>query len=333
MSKIPITVLAGFLGSGKTTLLNQLLKTRRDENVVVIMNEFGDVGIDHELVLTIEEERIFQINNGCMCCILREDLLDMFQAILTVAEESKWKIDQIIIETSGLADPSPIIQTIIRTPLLNQYFSLDSVLTLVDAGNALYQLKNYPEAVEQVAFSDRAYLTKTDITEKDEVAKVKQELADINPFIDIIVLDSQTEQYKNVIGLNLFDGSTQKRSEEKDIDHMIENLEHHHGEQVHSHNHSAVDSFVIAFNEPIEEGHFIQWLEMLVTQYGMNLIRYKGILNVLHQEKQVILQGVNRAFRVAEGEEWKEEPKTKIVLIGKNLPEKEITALLVENVV
>lgn len=175
MGLIPLTVLTGFLGSGKTTLLNQLMKDTRDENVVIIVNEYGDVGIDHPLVLTNEQEKIFQMNNGCMCCILREDLIDMFLAILQVAEKGSapdrstnyWN-------KCGLAEHSPIAQTIIRIPLLNEHFIVDSLITLVDAKNGLYQLENYNEAVEQVAYADKIFLTKTDLINTREVNRLKK---------------------------------------------------------------------------------------------------------------------------------------------------------------
>lgn len=345
MSLIPITVLTGFLGSGKTTLLNKLMKDTKDENVVIIVNEYGDVGIDHQLVLSNEQEQIFQMNNGCMCCVLREDLIDMFLAILQVAEKGSTSIDRIIIETSGLAEPSPIAQTIIRTPLLNEHFVIDSLITLVDAKNGFYQLENYNEAVEQVAFADKIFLTKTDLTDTSEVNILKKELNKINSLVDTAVLNMNTVTYEDIVGLDLFDRSISgAKNVNADIDHMINNHtdnqhqqsghhDHDHNHEGHDHGshhhiHTDVDTFVITSNSPLPEEQVISWLRLLIFQYGMDLMRYKGILSIEGQPCQIVLQGVNMAYKLEEGQAWKGFPETKIVLIGKNLPQKEITDLL-----
>lgn len=325
MSVIPVTILTGFLGSGKTTLLNQLMQTKGEEKVVIIVNEFGDTSIDHELILSDERERIFQLSNGCMCCVVREDLAEMFLAILSVAKDSPSGFDRVIIETSGLAEPSPIAQTIIRTPVLSEHFVIDSILTLVDVKNAHYQLENYTEAVEQVAFADKLLLTKTDQVSTQETKKIAKELEAINPFVDKWKLNFN-EIYSDLIGLDLFDHSSKQNSEiENDIEHMMENHEHHY----HDHVHTPVNSFVIHSEDSFSEKHIMRWIQILIQKYGMDLMRYKGILNIEGNEKQLILQGVNMAFRIEEGEEWRNDPATKIVLIGKNLPEKNIREMLI----
>jgi G3E family GTPase len=326
-----VTILTGFLGAGKTTLLNQLMQSKGDEKVIIIVNEFGDTSIDHELVLVDEDERIFQMNNGCMCCILREDLAEMFLDILTIVKESGIAIHRVIIETSGLAEPSPIAQTIVRTPLLNEHFMIDSILTLVDTQNAEYQLDHYPEATEQVAFADRLLLTKTEAVPKQELHVLKQKLAKINPFIDQECVHGNL-QFADLIGLQLFDHGLDNEEIEADIDHMIDNHEHHHHDHEsheHHHVHTPVNSFVIRLEEALPEKQVILWIRQLIQLYGMDLMRYKGLLNIEGYNQPVVLQGVNMAFRLEEGESWQEKPITKIVLIGKELPEAEIRALLV----
>ncbi len=335
MSLIPVTILTGFLGSGKTTLLNQLMQSKGDEKVIIIINEFGDTSIDHELVLIDEEERIFQMNNGCMCCILREDLAEMFLSILSVVEESDLAIDRVIIETSGLAEPSPIAQTIVRTPLLNEHFMIDSILTLVDAKNAEYQLAHYPEATEQVAFADRVLLTKTEEVSEEELSELQQKLAEINPFIDQETIHSNL-QFNDLIGLQLFDHGFDNTDIETDIDRMIDKHEHHRHEHhthdhEHHHVHTPVNSFVIQMEEALSEKQVVLWIRHLIQLYGMDLMRYKGILNIDGYDRPVVLQGVNMAFRLEEGEVWQGKPMTKIVLIGKDLPEEKIIDLLVHN--
>ncbi len=335
MPLIPVTILTGFLGSGKTTLLNQLLKSKGDEKVIIIINEFGDTSIDHELVLIDEQERIFQMNNGCMCCILREDLAEMFLDILAIVEESQIAIDRVIVETSGLAEPSPIAQTIIRTPVLSERFMIDSILTLVDAKNAAYQLENYPEAIEQIGFADKLLLTKTTDVPAEEVSELQRKLAAINPFVDQVKITA-TEKFYDLIGLDLFDQGLDNQDVEQEINHMIDNHhhheEHHHGhDHEHQHVHTLVDSFVIQIEEPLAEKQVILWLRQLIQLYGMDLMRYKGLLNIEGYERPVILQGVNMAFRLEEGDTWQDQPVTKIVVIGKNLPEEKIREVLVKN--
>lgn len=351
MNKIPVTVLTGFLGSGKTTLLNQLMKQKQNERVVIIMNEYGETGIDHELVLVDENEQIYQMNNGCICCVLREDLHAMFTAILVAHDQNKLELDRILIETSGLAEPSPIAQTILRSPDLAERLALDTVFTLVDAENALYQLRNFNESVEQIAFADRILMTKTDLAGEMKTKLVVDEIREISPFAEIKFLDINSVKYNDIIGLNLFDQELgQLNDVEAGIDAMLmresAHHEHHHDhhghshdhdhehehEHEHEHHHSEVDAFSIVIDEAIDSQKLSVWLNILINKFGMDLLRYKGILNIKDMNHQVILQGVNMAFRTDYGKEWGDKRQTKIVLIGKNLPENIIRGLLQENV-
>lgn len=346
MDLIPITILTGFLGAGKTTLLNRLMQSNPGENVVIIVNEYGDVSIDHQLVLA-EEEKIIQLNNGCMCCILREDLVDLFSSILQVAKNGSAPIDRIIIETSGLAEPSPIAQTILRTPIINQHFVIDSILTVVDAVNGAYQLQHYSEAKEQVAFADKILLTKTELTQEKQVQQLKKELSICNPFIAIETLNLETVDYGQLIGLDLFDHTlTGSHKVEEDINQMLshqhvnghrENNAHdhpsshsgqgEHGEHPHHHHHTIVDSLALTVDEVMEKETFFYRLQLLISKYGMKIMRYKGILYLKGERRQYILQGVNMVFKIEEGRNWINQPQTKIVLIGRDLPQKEIRAL------
>lgn len=317
MNRIPVTILTGFLGSGKTTLLNQLMQSKTDENVVIIINEFGDTGIDHELVLNNTDERIYQMNNGCMCCILRDDLAEMFSAILSAVAAKDITVNRIIIETSGLAEPSPIAQTIVRIPMLSEHLVVDSILTLVDAENALHQLRHYHESVEQIAFADRVLLSKTDQVDGLTSQLVRKAVREINPFIEIVDLDIDKVHYHDIVGLDLFDHSVGSvHGIEEGIDAMI-SQEHDH----HDHHHSDIDAFSIVINEPLDERAAALWLNTLVTQYGMDLLRYKGILNIKGKSHQVIIQGINMAYRTDHGKQWGQNRQTKFVIIGKNLPE------------
>lgn len=329
--KIPVTVLTGFLGAGKTTLLNRIIRQNENENIIVIVNEFGETGIDHQLVLLNEEERIYQMNNGCMCCVLRDDLVEMFFSILSARDNSELKIDRIIIETSGLAEPSPIAQTILRTPVLSDHLVVDSILTLVDVENALYQMRNYNESVEQVAFADRVLLTKTTPENSVKTQLVIQTLKDINPFVEIKELDINTVSFDEIIGLDLFDRATSSAAHvDEDINAMLERKHHHDHDHEHDHHHSEVDSFSIVLDAALEESKLATWLNLLILQYGMDLLRYKGILNLKDVDNQVVLQGINMAFRTDIGKKWEGLRQTKIVIIGRNLPESQIRQLLFE---
>lgn len=344
MNKIPVTILTGFLGAGKTTLLNKLMVSNTKEKVIVIINEFGETSIDHEFVLANDNERIYQMENGCMCCILRDDLVEMFYNIIEARKANEIEVDRIIIETSGLAEPSPIAQTILRTPMISEVLLVDSIISLVDVENSLHQFRHYNESVEQVAYADLVYLTKTENVDDLKKTTVKDEVHRINPFVEIKELDLTTVEFSDVVGLDLFDRSLSSvASVEKDIDVMLEREESHehhdhdhdhdHGDHDHDHHHSDIDAFSIVIDEPIDAEKFEVWLNMLIVRYGMDLMRYKGILNIKDEPHQVVLQGVNMAFKTDLGKPWGNDRQTKIVLIGKNLPEDIIRSLLVEHVI
>lgn len=327
---IPVTILTGFLGAGKTTLLNKIIKEKSDENIILIINEFGETGIDHELVLLNDNEKIYQMNNGCICCILREDLADMFYTIIQARDRGDFKADRIVIETSGLAEPSPIAQTIVRTPMFAENLIVDSILTLVDADHGLHQLSHYEESVEQVAFADLVYLTKVNDSNKHQLDELKSAIKAINPYVDIKVLDLEQTHFKDIIGLDLFDRSaTSVDHVEADVEGMLEREhEHHHDHdhdhEHHHHHHSAIDAFSVVIDEALDEEKLDDYLESLIINYGANLLRYKGILNIKGQDKQIVLQGINMAFRSDEGKDWKDKRQTKVVFIGKDLSEDEI---------
>lgn len=336
MQQIPVTIFTGFLGAGKTTLLNVMMKKKGDGNIIVIINEFGETGIDHELVLVSEDEQIYQMNNGCMCCVLRDDLVQMFVAILMAHEEGKIAVDRILIETSGLAEPSPIAQAIIRTPVLSEKLAVDSILTLVDVENGLHQLRTYNESVEQVAFADRIFLTKLNPDNSLKARLVEETVRAINPFVRIEKLDIDSVQFSDVIGLDLFDRSLSSvAAVEGDLDDMLAREEeshhhHHHGdEDEHGHHHhSDIDAFSIVIDEAIDSLKLESWLNIIIMQYGMDLLRYKGVLNLRGQERQVVLQGINMAFRTDIGKPWEGERQSKILIIGKKIPETIIRKLL-----
>ena len=239
-SKIPVTIVSGFLGAGKTTLINKVLKEKHGEHIAIVINEFGEIGVDHQFVLDVEEE-IYQMDNGCLCCTLRTDIADMLKSILMVKEQNGIKVDRVLFETTGLADPAPIAQTFINVPFLNEHFILDAVLTVVDSKNFLYQTTHQTEPAKQVGFADKIFMSKHSLVDDTIYAKVINEVRSINPFAEIQDLDARPVEMKDMFGLELFYAS------EKKILEMQENSEeeyceacghtHAHGEHDHHHHH------------------------------------------------------------------------------------------------
>ena len=239
-SKIPVTIVSGFLGAGKTTLINKVLKEKHGEHIAVVINEFGEIGVDHQFVLDVEEE-IYQMDNGCLCCTLRTDIADMLKSILMVKEQNGIKVDRVLFETTGLADPAPIAQTFINVPFLNEHFILDAVLTVVDSKNFLYQTTHQTEPAKQVGFADKIFMSKHSLVDDTIYTKVINEVRSINPFAEIQDLDAHPVEMKDMFGLELFYAS------EKKILEMQENSEeeyceacghtHAHGEHDHHHHH------------------------------------------------------------------------------------------------
>ena len=239
-SKIPVTIVSGFLGAGKTTLINKVLKEKHGEHIAVVINEFGEIGVDHQFVLDVKEE-IYQMDNGCLCCTLRTDIADMLKSILMVKEQNGIKVDRVLFETTGLADPAPIAQTFINVPFLNEHFILDAVLTVVDSKNFLYQTTHQTEPAKQVGFADKIFMSKHSLVDDTIYAKVINEVRSINPFAEIQDLDARPVEMKDMFGLELFYAS------EKKILEMQENSEeeyceacghtHAHGEHDHHHHH------------------------------------------------------------------------------------------------
>lgn len=242
--KIPVTIVSGFLGAGKTTLINKVLKEKHGEHIAVVINEFGEIGVDHQFVLDVEEE-IYQMDNGCLCCTLRTDIADMLKSILMVKEQNGIRVDRVLFETTGLADPAPIAQTFINVPFLNEHFILDAVLTVVDSKNFLYQTAHQPEPAKQVGFADKIFMSKHSLVDETIYTKVINEVRSINAFAEIQDLDARPVHMSDMFGLELFYAS------EKKILEMQEHAEeeyceecghtHAHGDHDHDHHHHDHD--------------------------------------------------------------------------------------------
>ena len=362
--KIPVTIVSGFLGAGKTTLINKVLKEKHGEHIAVVINEFGEIGVDHQFVFDVEEE-IYQMDNGCLCCTLRTDIADMLKSILMVKEQNGIRVDRVLFETTGLADPAPIAQTFINVPFLNEHFILDAVLTVVDSKNFLYQTAHQPEPAKQVGFADKIFMSKHSLVDETIYAKVINEVRSINAFAEIQDLDARPVHMSDMFGLELFYASEKKilemqeHAEEEyceecghthahgdhDHDHHHHDHDHEHHDHDHEHehehdhhdhdhehhhhhshsHHSGINSFVIETEKPLVLANINEWLNELVYIYGPELYRYKGILNVEGLDYQIIFQGVQMSFDISRGRDWKDTKRgSTLVFIGKNLPENQL---------
>ena len=303
--RTPVTILTGFLGSGKTTLLNRILKEHHGRRIAVIENEFGEAGVDSELLLQ-SEEQVVEMNNGCICCTVRDDLVRILKTLLT----RQGDFERVIIETTGLADPGPVVQTFIAEPMIQLAYRLDSVVTLVDAVHAATQLDAQHEAREQIAFADRIFITKGDIAGPAQVEAVKSLICAINPRTPVEEAHFGNVPIDQVLDLHGFD-----------LDAILD-MEPDFLEEGHHHHHSDIASFVLRERYPLDPEKLEIWLSVLGTNFGSDLLRYKGVLNISGNPKRVVFQGVHMLMGATDGAPWAaDEPRDSVlVFIGRRLP-------------
>jgi G3E family GTPase len=308
--RVPVTVLTGFLGSGKTTLLNRILTEHHGMRIAVIENEFGEVGIDDALVLDSEEE-IFEMNNGCICCTVRGDLIRILGALMRRRE----KFDHILIETTGLADPAPVAQTFFMDDEIAAQLRLDAIVTLVDAAHVLQHLDEVKpegvenEAVEQLAFADRVVLNKTDLADEATIAEVEARIRSINAPVEILRAQHARIDLRQVLDVGAFD---LQRVLADDPSFLTE-TEHQHD--------TTVTSVGIELEGELDDNRLNAWLGHLLRTKGVDIFRSKGILALAGEPKQYVFQGVHMLLDGTLGREWRDdEPRgNKLVFIGRNL--------------
>lgn len=315
-NKIPVTILTGFLGSGKTTLLNYILSANHGKKIAVIVNEFGDVGIDNKLVVGVDEE-IFEMNNGCICCTVRGDLIRILHELKDKrsgsGEKRELEFDRIVIETTGLADPGPVAQTFFVDPSIAEYYHLDSVVTVIDSYHAHDQLDRSHEAQEQVAFADVLLLNKIDLVSKEELGTLENRLRRMNPSATIQYGEHSQVELDKILDLYSFDL-------DKKLEIAPNFLDEHH----HHHHDDHVKAFVLRTDKPLDLNKVEMWMNTVIKILGPSMYRYKGIFNIENFDKRVVFQGVHMLFAGHADREWRSDEKrtSEMVVIGTDLDEK-----------
>jgi len=317
--KIPVTILTGFLGSGKTTLLNWILSADHGKKLAVIENEFGETGVDEEVLVAREhsEEIVVEVKNGCICCTVRGDLVESLSAIY---KKTKGKLDGVIIETTGLADPAPVCQSFFIEDAISNHYEIDAVLTVVDAKHIIQHLDEEKpkdvenEAVEQVAFADRILVNKIDlIDDPSYLDEVERRIKMINKYADIQRTQFKTTppDMKSILGLKAFNLD---RVTEMEPEFLNGDEEHVHDQRVSS------IGFVLEANQQIELFKLQDWISTLIRDFNQDLFRYKGVIAVKGREKKFVFQGVHMLFGGDFAAEWgDQERKSVFCFIGKNL--------------
>jgi G3E family GTPase len=336
--KIPVTVLTGYLGAGKTTLLNRILSEPHGKKYAVIVNEFGEIGIDNDLVVGADEE-VFEMNNGCVCCTVRGDLIRILQGLM----RRKGKFDAIIVETTGLADPAPVAQTFFMDENVGRKTKLDAVVTVADAKWLKDRLKDAPEAKNQIAFADVILINKTDLVSPDDLSDVEARIRGINPYATLHRTQRCQIALPEVLERNAFDLERileiepEFLAEEHDHDH---HHDHGHGEHDHHHDHGDghkhgglkhyhdedMQSFSLRTEKPLSPDKFFPWIQDLVAKEGPSILRCKGILSFKDDPARYVFQGVHMILDGDHQRPWHEGERrdSRAVFIGRNLPEEKI---------
>ena len=343
-AKIPVTVLTGYLGAGKTTLLNRILTEDHGKRYAVIVNEFGEIGIDNDLVVGADED-VFEMNNGCVCCTVRGDLIRVVAGLMKRQKPGAPAFDAIIVETTGLADPGPVAQTFFVDEDVKAKTTLDSVTALVDAKHVMARLDDSKEAREQVAFADRIILNKTDLATEAELVAVEQRLRKLNPLAPITRAERANVPLDQVLGLHGFDlerildinpefanpahGEAGHVHDEHcghdhqghDHDHDHAHDGHDHADGVHAsdasdgvsastggprgHNHADdIKGISLSLDRPMNGVKFTAWLDKLLGEHGQNILRAKGIINVEGEDKRLVFQAVHMILEGDLQREW-----------------------------
>jgi G3E family GTPase len=351
IDKTPVTVLTGYLGAGKTTLLNRILSEQHGKKYAVIVNEFGEIGIDNDLVVGADEE-VFEMNNGCICCTVRGDLIRIIEGLM----KRKGKFDAIIVETTGLADPAPVAQTFFVDQDIQDAARLDAVVTVADAKFLAARLKDAPEAKNQIAFADVVIINKADLVSEAELQEVEARIRGINPYATMHRAVKCDVPLEAVLGRNAFDldrileiepAFLKAAPHDHDHDHHGHDHHDHHGHDHHAHEHGAdcapdcghdhgdhlktihdeeIQSLSMRHDGDVNPDLFMPWINKIVQDMGPDILRSKGILSFPNEPKRFVFQGVHMILDGDLQREWREGEKreSKLVFIGRKLKQDEL---------
>jgi G3E family GTPase len=335
MAQIPVTVLTGYLGAGKTTLLNRILSEEHGKKYAVIVNEFGEIGIDNDLIVGADEE-VFEMNNGCVCCTVRGDLIRVVQGLMK-RQTRGGGFDGIIIETTGLADPGPVAQTFFVDEEVRGKAKLDSVTTVVDAKHILLRLSDSREAKEQIAFADQIVLNKADLVSEGDLALIEARLRRLNPLAPIHRATRSNVPLDAILGRGGFDLDRILTLEPEFLnpahgepghvhDEDCDDHDHDHGHDHHHHDHEHDDDIkgvALTLDKPVDAQKITAWLNDLLARQGPDILRAKGILDVKGDERRLVFQAVHMILEGDFQRDWKagENRTSRMVFIGRNLDE------------
>lgn len=341
--KIPLSLLTGFLGSGKTTLLNELIGQPAFHNTLVIINEFGEISLDHLLVTHSEEDLVVEMSSGCVCCSIRGDLQTTLHDVYDrFVNEQGRQFDRVVIETTGLASPIPILHTLMTDQFIASHYFLDSVITTIDAVNGVATLDNYQEAVQQAAVADHILITKSDLSNEAAVATLVDRLHQLNPSATHdVIMNGRIDGFK-LLNTGLFTPTNKHPDVEAWLNaeaieahhrahhhhhHEHDDHEHHHHEHEELHHDDHIRTFCFTLDEPVSDQVFEEWLSMFISFQGERILRMKGIINLKGESRPVVIHGVQHLFHPAIYlPKWpSEDHRTRLVFITKDI-EKETVA-------
>ncbi len=332
-SQIPVSLLTGFLGAGKTTVLNRLVRDPALAKTLVIINEFGAIGIDHDLLAATQEDVVVEMSSGCLCCTIRGDLVRTLRdAPWRFARGGVCWFDRVVIETTGLADPAPILHTLMTDERLVTLYRIDGVITAVDAVNGMATLDTQEESRKQAAVADRLLLTKTDLATPDQTAAIEARLRVLNPAAPIIRTVDGVVEASRLFDAGLYNPETKSLDVQRWLNAEAYESDHDHGHHHHGHDHhhhdinrhdASIHAVCLSFDEPLDAEAFDFWLHTLMMLKGPDVLRIKGIVNIAGLDKPMVLHGVQQIFHPPVMlDAWpSEDRRTRMVFITRGLDE------------